>query len=201
MKREELTALNIPEDAIEKIMAMNGRDIEKHKLVAEEAQTKVSDLTEQLSQRDSDIAELKKADAAGLQTKLSELETKYENDRKQWEQKEQQRAYADRRNAFFSDIEFTDDYAKRGIFAEFDERKFQYSDADKTFVGGKEWLEKLKADHPTSFKGENKPPVVVLPTGGKIPDTVTKESFAKMGYRDRLALKKQQPELYKQIKE
>lgn len=202
MKREELTALGITDENVDKIMAMNGRDIEKHKTAAEKAQGQVTTLTGQLADRDKDIEDLKKVDAAGLQNQLEALQDKYDTEREAWENEKQQRTYEDRRSAFFSGVEFADDYAKRGVMAEFDERKFQYSEADSTFTGGKEWLEKVKTEHPASFKTESNPPTVVLPTSKKTESgEVTKESFAKMGYREKLALKKDNPELYKQMKE
>lgn len=202
MKREDLTALGISDENVDKIMSMHGKDIEKHKTAAETAHGQVTNLTGQLADRDRDIEALKKVDAAGLQKQLEALQGKYDTERQGWEQERQRRTYEDRRSAFFSGVEFTDDYAKRGVMAEFDERKFQYSEADSTFTGGKEWLEKVKTEHPASFKSETKPPIVVLPTDKKTySGDVTKESFAKMGYRERLTLKKDNPELYKQLKE
>lgn len=199
MKREELTALGVPEGALDRIMDINGKDIEKHKAAAEAAKAQAGELASQLAQREADIADLKKVDAAGLQAKLDELRGKYDADRAAWEEKEQRRAYEDRRRDFFSGVEFADDYARRGVLAEFDERAFQYSDADKAFVGAGEWLEKLRETSPTAFKSAVRAPEVVRPASGGGGGELTKEAFGKMGYRERLALKNAKPDLYEKL--
>lgn len=201
MKKEELTAIGVTEEQADKIFALNGRDIEKHKAAADAAQAKISELNEQLSQREADIAELKKVDGAGLQAKLEELQNRYAAEKQEWERKEQRRVYEDRRNEFFKGMEFADDYARRGVLSEFDEKGFRYSDADKAFVGAKEWLENLKESSPTAFKNNAGAPYVAKATVGNKSPEITKDLFAKMGYLDRLKLKKENPDTYDKLKE
>lgn len=74
MKREELTALGITDENVDKIMAMNGRDIEKHKTAAETAQGQVTTLTGQIADRDKQLEDLKKVDAAALQNEITRLQ-------------------------------------------------------------------------------------------------------------------------------
>nr|WP_317412973.1 phage scaffolding protein [uncultured Solibaculum sp.] len=63
-------------------------------------------------------------------------------------------------------------------------------------------LEALQKDNEYLFESDKEPlPNIVLPAKVKEPVTVTKESFAKMGYRERVAIKKENPELYEQLKE
>lgn len=63
-------------------------------------------------------------------------------------------------------------------------------------------LEALQKDSEYLFESDKAPlPNIVLPSKGENPPTVTKESFAKMGYRERLAIKRDNPELYEQLKE
>ena len=64
-------------------------------------------------------------------------------------------------------------------------------------------MESLKAEHPDQFKVESKPKVnpKKLPgEGGKTPPSVTKEEFKKMGYKDLVKLRKEDPETYVQLK-
>lgn len=202
MKTEFLKALlpDISKEAIDAIMVENGKDIEKHKSIAEAAQQQTAELTNQISQRDADIAALKKIDADGLQAKLDSLQTQYDAERAAWKEKEQKRTYQDRCNAFFSDVKFSDDYARRGILAEFDEKGFAYDDAAKTFIGAKEWLDGIKTSSPSSFVGENLRPEIVRPTNSDAPTHLTKDAFEKMGYLSRLSLKNENPALYEQLK-
>ena len=75
MKKEELTALGITEEQADKVLAMNGKDIEKHKKAAEDAKSQVTSLTQQLSDRDKDLDGLKAGaqNAEGLKKQLEEL--------------------------------------------------------------------------------------------------------------------------------
>ena len=190
MKKEELTAIGLTDEQANQVFALNGKEIEKHKAAAEAAQAKAAELAEQLTQRDADIAELKKADAAGLRQKLDELQGKYDKDRQAWEEQRKQREYQDRRSEFFQGVEFADGYAKRGVLAEFDEKQFPYSDADRTFTGAKEWLEGLKSSSPSSFQSGAVPRVVKGSSGGGAPTV----DFSKMTYSQMLSYQKEHPE-------
>ncbi len=77
MKREFIKELlpDISKEALDAIMAENGKDIEKYKGEASEAKTSAEQLKSQLTDRDTQLEELKKVDAAGLQAKITELQT------------------------------------------------------------------------------------------------------------------------------
>ena len=82
MKREYLKELGIADDIIDKIMAENGKDIEKHKGDAEAANTAKKTLEEtnrtleaSVAERDKQLEELKKADPKELEAKITELQT------------------------------------------------------------------------------------------------------------------------------
>ena len=82
MKREELTALGLEKEAIDKIMAINGTDIEKAKSVGAEAITEKEKLQKQLEEANStiekfgDYEETKKA-AAEYKEKLEKAEQEH----------------------------------------------------------------------------------------------------------------------------
>ena len=71
MKKEELLNIGLTEEQADKVFAMNGKDIEKHKKAAEDAKADKEALEQQVADRDKDIAELKKTsgDAAKIQEK------------------------------------------------------------------------------------------------------------------------------------
>jgi len=58
----------------------SGQYVDKEKF--DRAETQANDLQAQLKQRDTDIEELKKVDAKGLQAKIAELQTQYDTDTK-----------------------------------------------------------------------------------------------------------------------
>ena len=76
MKRKFLEDLGLEKEAIDKIMAENGADIEAEKAKTTEANTKLEDATKQLEEANNTIKDLKKnnADNEALQTKVKEYE-------------------------------------------------------------------------------------------------------------------------------
>ncbi|MBC8546110.1 phage scaffolding protein [Clostridiaceae bacterium NSJ-31] len=63
-------------------------------------------------------------------------------------------------------------------------------------------MDQLKKDKSYLFEADRTPPPYAAGTGTqKMTGAVTKESFARMGYRERLELKQNNPKLYEQVKE
>lgn len=75
MKREFLEGLGLEKDAIDKIMAENGKDIEAGKAKLEEEQRLRQTAEQAVKERDKQIADLSKVDAAGLQAEVERLKT------------------------------------------------------------------------------------------------------------------------------
>ena len=76
MKREFLKELGLADEAIEKIMAENGKDINELKTAGTAAQTTIADLQKQISDRDKQLETLKKSsgDNEALQAQITELQ-------------------------------------------------------------------------------------------------------------------------------
>ncbi|MFJ3386318.1 phage scaffolding protein [Lysinibacillus sp. NPDC086135] len=88
MKKEELIALGLTEELAQKVLDGFGTMVPKSRLDDKIQENK--DLTTQLKDRDTQLEELKKVDAKGLQTKIEELQqentdakAKYESDLKE----------------------------------------------------------------------------------------------------------------------
>lgn len=64
MNREFLKGLGLDDAAIDKVMAEHGKTVESHKLKTSGLETSVSDLQGQLTQRDTDLNDLKKKQRA-----------------------------------------------------------------------------------------------------------------------------------------
>ena len=75
MKREFLEGLGLEKDAIDKIMAENGKDIEAGKAKLEEEQRLRQAAEQAVKDRDKQIADLSKVDAAGLHAEVERLKT------------------------------------------------------------------------------------------------------------------------------
>lgn len=193
MKRQFLEGLGLEKDAIDKIMAENGTDIEsarnseKGKFDAERTalQGQISDLQGQISQRDTDLSALNEkltaaqTDAGKLtevQTAFAGLQTKYDTERQQWQEKNAQQAYEFMVRERASGIRFSSAAAKKEFVRDAIGKKFQV-DGD-TLLGFDEYVTKYKAADPGAFQAEDpepqEPPVdkkpdIVLPPSGPKP--------------------------------
>ena len=88
MTRADLDDFNLPKEAKDKIMELHGKDIEATKSKVEEKIK--ADYEKQISERDKQLAELKKVDASAFEAKIKELQeenlkskTDFENQLKQ----------------------------------------------------------------------------------------------------------------------
>lgn len=82
MKRDQLKDLGVEESVINKIMDLNGADIEKAKSSSAEMQEENEALKAQLKERDNDLKKLRKnaKDNEELSNSYKELQAKYEKD-------------------------------------------------------------------------------------------------------------------------
>ena len=83
MKRETLKDMGLAAEQVDKIMELNGVDIEKAKGKANELATENTELKAQLKKRDDDLVELRKSvkDNETLSADFKALQEKYKNDR------------------------------------------------------------------------------------------------------------------------
>ena len=86
MKREDLRKLGLTDEQVDQVMSMNGDDVNAQKAIVAQRDETITALTterdglkEQVTARDKDIADLKKAagDNESLNKQLSDLQTKY----------------------------------------------------------------------------------------------------------------------------
>lgn len=193
MKRKFLEELGLEKEAIDKIMAENGADIESArqneagKFETERAtlQGQITDLQGQVTQRDTDLTDLKgkltaaQEDAGKLteaQNALTGLQTKYNDERQQWEQKTAQQAYEFMVREQANGLSFTSTAAKRDFIREAIDKKLVV-EGDK-ILGFDDFVGKYKESDPGAFvpdKGpetvppEDKPDIVLPPAGGTAP--------------------------------
>lgn len=73
MKRAELEKLGLEKEVIDKIMDMNGADINKYKGELETTKEQLTAANEQITSKDAKIEELSKVDAEQLQATITKL--------------------------------------------------------------------------------------------------------------------------------
>lgn len=194
MNKEQLIALGLSEEQADKVIEGYGQMVPKTRLDTKIQE--VTDLKGQLADRDTQLEELKKVDAEGLQTKITELQTTNEQLKTDYEQKLQQR-----------DFDYELESALRNAKAKNPKAVKALLDVDKIqlvngqFVGLEEQLMPLKTSDDYLFavegvKGKTPP----NPEGGGKP-AVTKEQFAAMSIVEKTDLYNTNYDLYKSLTE
>ena len=120
MKTDFLKSLELSDEVIQKILAENGKDIEKEKEKTKEALDKNKTLTENIEKLNNDITELKNsnANADDYKKKFEELQQKIEDDEKAAKEAAEDKALTDAITAVFGEKKFTSDYVRNGIIAD-----------------------------------------------------------------------------------
>lgn len=186
MERKFLEDLGLDKEKVDKIMAENASDIkaEKGKFDTERTtlQGQISDLQGQVTQRDTDLADLKtkltaaQADASKLpeaQNALTGLQTKYDTEKQEWERKSAQQAYEFAVKTEAGKLKFSSAAAQRDFVRGAIEKGMKLE--GEKILGFMDYVEAYKKDDPGAFQAEQQeqPPAgkpnIVLPPTGKPP--------------------------------
>lgn len=191
MKRKFLEDLGLEADVVEKIMIESGKETTASK-------AKVDDLTEQLAvkeatitDKNNKIAELEKVDVEAI--KKQAREEGFAEGSKEIEVFKKQSAL---------------DKALQGYKAKdtsiltkmLDMDKVKFNDKFEIVEGLEEQVNTLKESHDYLFDSDNPKPQFTGSITQPKENAITKEAFQKMSYKDRIALKNEQPEVYQNLK-
>ncbi len=140
----------------------------------------VTDLQEQVTQRDTDLAGLNEkltaaqADASKLsdaQAELTGLQSKYETDKQEWEAKSARQAYEFMVRERANTLKFTSPAAKRDFIGQANEKGFKVD--GESLLGYDDFVTKYTADNPGALVEEKPagdptptPPTIVIPNNG-----------------------------------
>lgn len=166
MKREQLEQLGLKKDVIDQIMQENGADIENARSAERQSfagerqqlQGQITDLQGQIEARDADLVTLNgqltavQADAGKLteaQGALAALQTKYNTDRQEWEQKIARQAYEHAVQTKAGELAFTSVAAKKEFVREAIAQGFKL-DGD-SLLGYSDFLAKYRETDPGAF--------------------------------------------------
>lgn len=195
MKRDFLKELGLEKEAIDAIMAENGKDIENAKSDTEELKTEIKGLKDQLKERDTQIENLKQTAGSNedLKKQIEEMQEKNKEavDAHKAEIHQMkvdmavERALKDAKNAT----------AVKALLNDLD--KAEFAD-DGTIKGLEDQIKALKKSDAYLFN-DGKPKLKGANIGESSdgePGVVTKEQFNRMSYKDRMNLFNENKELY-----
>lgn len=197
MKTEFLQNLKVgeqslPKEVIDAILAENGRDVE----AAKKPPADYEHIKEQLATAQEALKGFEGVDVAQLQSQITTLNSQLADKDKEWQDKLDAQT-------FDSKVKDAITAAKgrnaKAIAALLDLDTLRASKNQEADI--KAALETMKKDSGYLFEGTQAPPPYSNGTGSAKLLNVNKESFAKLGYRERLELKQSNPQLYEQVKE
>ena len=163
MKREELKALGLEDAVIDKIMDLNGTDINAVKGKLTNAEETIQTLQTTIGERDTDIQALKETagNSGELNTKLADLQSKYDADtQKLNEQIQQSKVSSALELALLSNKARN----TKAVKALIDMEKIEL-DENGAIKGLDEQLEALRTENSFLFDGEQQPKDPVPPIG------------------------------------
>jgi hypothetical protein len=205
MKKDELLKLGLSEELAEKVAAASAEEMKGYvpKARFDEVNEAKKKAESDVSERDKQISQLKTA-AKGNEELEQKIASLQEQNKKASEKYESEIKALKVSNAV--DTALTNAHAKnktavKALLEGLDDAEVL---EDGTVKGLAEQIEKLTTGEDTAFLFEsNKPPQVKGATLGDPSDpcekTVTKEDFAKMGYKERNELFQADRELYDQL--
>lgn len=167
MKTEELLEIGLTEEQANKVLAINGKDIERYKKAAETAKTDLTAAQEQIIQRDKDIEELKKSagDVDGIKQQLADLQAKYTTETEQYQKQIADRDYSDAVNRAIADkgVKFSSKAAEKAFIADLTANRLTIKEG--VLDGFEAYLKAQQDSDPTAFQSDKPAPTFVKPVG------------------------------------
>lgn len=164
MRREFLKELELTDEVIDKIMAENGKDIEKHKTQAEAFKAELDTVKGQLTEAGKQIEGFKGMDIDGIKKAADEWKEKYETAEKDYKSK----VFEMERDGLIKDklssLKFTSEYAKKGVFDEIKAKDLKVDNG--ALIGFDDVLKGIQETSPDAFSSDTQIVTTGLPHGG-----------------------------------
>lgn len=149
MKREFLEELKLEKEVIDKIMAENGKDIEKYKSEAETLKTANEQQKTQLTEANKQIESFKGMNVEGIKAAAEKYKADFEKAQADHKAELDKITYNSAAEKFIESLKPKDGLSKSAILAEFTKKEFKLD--GEAFQGAKEWAEQFKKDNASHF--------------------------------------------------
>lgn len=161
MKRETLKEMGLEDAVIEKIMAENGRDIERHKAEGEAQKAELEGLRAQVAMANKQIEGFKEMDIEGIKAAAEEWKAKAEKAEADGNAKIEALRFD---SVLDSALAGAKSKNHRAVKALLDMDGLQFSEG--SILGLNEQLEKIRLENDFLFDSEVPMPQIVKPTQG-----------------------------------
>jgi len=172
MKREDLEKLELNAEQINQIMALHGKDIEKHKADLAALTTERDGLKKQLEEANAAIEGFKQLDVDAIKAAADEWKAKAEQAQKDAQAQIQQLKFEHALDQALAGAKAKNVKAVRALL-QMDALKL--NEADGSIVGLKEQLEKLQSEADYLFESDQPAPKVVA--GGNNQSVMNTDPF------------------------
>lgn len=197
MKREFLKGLGLEDTVIDQIMDENGKDINKANEKVKTLEAEVNNTKELLTNANKEIDSYKSMDIEAIKKSAEDYKTKYETAEKDYQAKISQMEYDNKLGKYVDGLNLKNDIYKKEVISRIKEKELKF-DGD-TLLGGEELVKGFKEQYAEAFNDTKPKPTFADSTPGSNA-TITKEAFNKMSYKERVALKNEQPNIYNNLK-
>lgn len=197
MKREFLKGLGLEDAVIDQIMDENGKDINKANDKIKTLETEVNNTKELLTNANKEIDSYKSMDIDAIKKSAEDYKTKYETAEKDYQAKISEMEYNNKLDKYVGTLNLKNDIYKNAVISQIKEKELKF-DGD-TLLGGEELVKGFKEKYAEAFVDTKPKPNFADTTPGSNA-TITKEIFNKMSYKERVALKSEQPDIYNNLK-
>lgn len=185
------------EDVTKEIMKDYGTAISNEQSKTNKVQGDLDNANTKIKTYETEIATLKESskDNNDWKTKFENLDKKIKEQEADAKAKAEDEILTNNIVSVFGDKKFTSDYVKNGLIADI---KSELSKTENKGKGISEIFDSLTKDKNGIFENPNQPPE--MPPMGNISSAeVTKDVFNKMSYNQRVSLKQENPELFKEL--
>lgn len=192
MKRENLDFLEA--EQIDKVMALYGKAMAKKDSEIDTLKSEKKGLEDRVETYETKIKEFneKAKGDAEWKTKYEELQTSISEQEAKQKAKEEDDILTKNITSVFGDKKFVNDFTKNAIMNEI---KTALKDSANIGKSAKDLFEEITSGKTGIFENPNQ--IVDMPSADEsMENTVSKEDFDKMGYKQRIELKASNPELF-----
>lgn len=150
-----------------------------------------------LKTANAEIDSYKSMDIDAIKKSAEDYKTKFETAEKDYQAKITQMEYDNKLDKYVGTLNLKNDIYKKEVISRIKEKELKF-DGD-TLLGGEELVKGFKEEYAEAFNDAKPKPSFADETPGDTA-TITKEAFNKMSYKERVALKSEQPNIYKNLK-
>ena len=174
MKTEELKNQGLTDEQIQYIMSENSKDIKKYKDLSENQKTQLDEVNKQLMEANKQIDDFKEMDIDGIKKAAEDYKQKYEQTKKESEEKAIEMQYDNNLNNYMKSLEMIDDVHLENLKKQIKEKGLKFEEGK--LLGGDDFIKNYKEKHPNAFKSSEKP---VFTTGvdAAVPTATVQENI------------------------